>query len=329
MGRRKPSTAPKKAVDSEVFDVCFVWPYFGRTGGVETWHKALLPRLELSSVIATQRPSGLDVNSIYSRNVQGNYATRQAIAQSKVVVAAAIERIDLFLPKDNRPRVIYVDHGDGSIPYFEKLFHQNRQVADTFICVHEAVAERYRAYHHDVRVIANGIDPMRVAKRRTPTELKYVAWVHRKAPEKRPELAYAIAEQLPDGWQMVMTCDGEDSAKVRHVGVVANPRHLYSVASVFLSTSNSDGFGLSCAEAMLSGVPVVASPIGICADPDLAIQVDVNAPVADWVEAIENAHKHDTAKAKAIVESRCGVDAFVSKWREVICEPNNRSDREQ
>ena len=71
-----------------------------------------------------------------------------------------------------------------------------------------------------------------------------------------------------------------------------HPGDWLSVASCFLSTSTTDGFGLSVAEAIAAGIPVVSSPVGIASRPDLAITVPIDACPSEWAAAIVSSDQH-------------------------------------
>ena len=71
-----------------------------------------------------------------------------------------------------------------------------------------------------------------------------------------------------------------------------HPGNWLSVASCFLSTSTTDGFGLSVAEAIAAGIPVVSSPVGIASRSGLAITVPIDARPSEWAAAIVSSDRH-------------------------------------
>jgi glycosyltransferase involved in cell wall biosynthesis len=112
---------------------------------------------------------------------------------------------------------------------------------------------------------------------------------------------------------MVATLPRERSTtKLQAIGQTEEISHWLGLADVFLSTSDQEGFGLSIAEAMLAGVPVVSSPFGLAENPAIADQVH-SEDVAEWVSAILNAgSKVETAKA--YVEKNHSPDVIAKKW---------------
>ena len=70
------------------------------------------------------------------------------------------------------------------------------------------------------------------------------------------------------------------------------PGDWLSIASCFLSTSTTDGFGLSVAEAIAAGISVVSSPVGIASRPGLAIRVPIDASPREWAAAIVSSDRH-------------------------------------
>jgi glycogen synthase len=128
----------------------------------------------------------------------------------------------------------------------------------------------------------DGVDlpPLRVAPPAWAVEAwPIVLWVGRLVPSKRPadviDIAAIVHERCPTA-RFVVIGDGplrkplEETAHSRdlaEVVVVAGPhaadiRSVYHFATVVLSTSEYEGFGLVIAEAMSAGLPVVSTDAG-------------------------------------------------------------------
>ncbi len=269
-------------------------------------------------------------------------AALELAARVDVLVCWAIDSIERLLPS-KRPLIINCHHGELSQTWSNDLIDKNLHVTDAIVCVNQEVRDHYqRTTDLPVIDIANAIDPSRTAGSSStspmatrqrfgvPAGAKVVLWCHRHSIEKQPDLAIAIGDALPEGWIMLLGGSGWYSLKhpttdrVRLIGEVDNPRDLLSITEVFLSTATHEGFGLAMGEAILSGVPVVATPRGIAADPQLAMQVAPDASPKQWIKAITRSHRVRAARAKKIVEARYGVEEHVAKWTEFISSLTNR-----
>jgi glycosyltransferase involved in cell wall biosynthesis len=132
--------------------------------------------------------------------------------------------------------------------------------ARVVIAVSKALAEEGRALGaRDVRVIPNGVElPPEIAPEAAPPEILYAG---RLAPEKGVEELAAAATGLP----LVVAGDGPlRSLFPGALGFVPRPEleRLYSRAAVVVCPSRREGFGVTCAEALAHGRPVVAGAVG-------------------------------------------------------------------
>jgi glycosyltransferase involved in cell wall biosynthesis len=193
-------------------------------------------------------------------------------------------------------------------------------VADEIVCVSAAVAEHVRTLTtKPVHYIPNAIDPARIVARNQidlPPK-KLCVWLHRFAKDKRPELAIEIAKHLPPDWHMVMASGGmalEESDRVTILPPV-HPGDLLTRASCFLSTSKFDGFGLSVAEAIAAGVPVVSTPVGIATEPGLATIVPHDAEPEVWAKAIVEASEKPT---RPKLSDAYSLESHVAKWASLL-----------
>jgi glycosyltransferase involved in cell wall biosynthesis len=94
-----------------------------------------------------------------------------------------------------------------------------------------------------------------------------------------------------------------------------HPGDLLTHASCFLSTSKFDGFGLSVAEAIAAGVPVVSSPAGIATEPGLATLVAHDAPPSEWAAAIVTAAALTT---RPQLPSEYNLSTHVEQWHRLL-----------
>ena len=128
-------------------------------------------------------------------------------------------------------------------------------IAPSSALAHEA--ERLGA--RDVRVIPNGVEvPNEVGREAEPLEILYAGRLSR---EKGILELVAAA----DGMQLVVAGDGPLRDRVPGaLGFVPHDEltKLYARAAVVACPSHREGFGVTCAEAMAHGRPVVASAVG-------------------------------------------------------------------
>ncbi len=92
----------------------------------------------------------------------------------------------------------------------------------------------------------------------------YVVWVNRIAPEKRPEELVKIAKLCPEiefhvigAGRMAHVFDGIPNIKVMGFLTDEQLSKELSEASVYISTSRGENFGMSCVEAAAHGLPTI------------------------------------------------------------------------
>lgn len=285
---------------------------FIRIGGTETFHATLIPRLKNVIGFAVQNTIFGDTSVLGVLAYHGRDAIRSLCNDSDVIVSWLVN------PRDHgfTGKLIMVHHGvaleDGQI--------QACLVGDEIVCVSEATANHIRTLtDKPVHFIPNAVDPARIAARNQidlPAK-KLCVWLHRFAKDKRPELAIQIAECLPDDWHIVLAGGGQKLVGNDRVTILSpvHPGDLLTRASCFLSTSRFDGFGLSVAEAIAAGVPVVSSPAGIATEPGLATIVEHDASPQEWADAIvAAAQKVDRPELPAEYQ----LDRHVEAWTRVV-----------
>lgn len=244
-------------------------------GGVETWLKNLIPYIDVSGVATVDPPKlqGLPVPLLHG-------AFDDLAENSDTVFVWGIVGA---LPPG--PKYVAVHHGDLRSSWANSVFQKQLEWCDAGVAINQEVAEHFQATY-----LPNPIKlPTQVPAAHSPFP-KTVFWNHRQSAEKHPAKAIAIANALPDGWGMVMTGEGASTDKVHFVGKLLDPNPWYHAADVFLSTADQEGFGYSCAEAILTWVPVVSTPVGIGGKVFPELNCKLDDPVETWVDAIVEAY---------------------------------------
>ncbi|MBE7484679.1 MAG: glycosyltransferase family 4 protein [Polyangiaceae bacterium] len=147
------------------------------------------------------------------------------------------------------------------------------------------LAREYDVPDQKIRVVPNGVDveafrPVRGPEAEVPTllavsrlsdqkGLDYLLEVLRRVRVSRPDAVLRIAGDGPERERVARRA--ELMGLSRHVELLGYVAHaelpaLYAAASVFLSTSVYEPFGLTTLEAMASGCPVVVSALGGAGD---------------------------------------------------------------
>jgi glycosyltransferase involved in cell wall biosynthesis len=280
-------------------------------GGTETFHQLLVPRLPGVVGFASQNDLNGDVEKLGVPCGQGIELIVLLAMQSDTVISWNIDWHSLPRPK----RLICVHHGSLTDTPSTELCLQG----DSIVCVNRDVADYVSTIvDKPVHCIEPAVDPDRVKpiNQVNPVNRKVCLWSHRFASDKRPQLAIEIASHLPPDWHMVLTGNRGELVEVNGRVTILPPQHpgdWLSVADCFLSTSLFEGFGLSVAEAITAGVPVVSSPVGIANRTGCALTVHSDADAETWALAI-------IASQSMPLPSRnlFSVEKFLNEWQRVI-----------
>ena len=296
--------------------VGFIAIDFMRIGGTETFGQTLVPRIQNAIGFAVENTLEGDVDTLGVPTYQGREAIRSLCNESDVVVSWLVNpRMYGFQGK-----VIMIHHGSVS----DEGQTEACLVGDEIVCVSELTADHLRTItDRPVHYIPNAVDPHRLSPRNkieTDRGKSICLWSHRFSKDKRPELAIEIAKCLPDDWHMIMTGHRNEALSVYFnsrmtVLPPAHPGDWLAVASCFLSTSLFDGFGLSVAEAICAGVPVVSSPAGIATEPGLATIVPHDSEPEVWAKAIVEASEKAT---RSQLPAEYSLESHVAKWARIL-----------
>jgi glycosyltransferase involved in cell wall biosynthesis len=280
-------------------------------GGTETFHQTLVPRLAGVIGFASLNDLRGDVDLLGVPSGQGMDAITSLGMQSDTVISWNINWETTTRPK----RIITVHHGSIEDLEGNRLCIQG----DEIVCVNRDVAVHVRTLtDKPVHCIEPAVDPDRIKPRKKveTNGKKICLWAHRFCNDKRPQLAIAIAKHLPDDWHMVLIGHRKESLVLNDRVTVlpaTHPRDWLSVASCFLSTTRFEGFGLSVAEAITAGVPVVSTPTGIASRPGLAITLPADAEPSEWAQAIASSDQHPLPSKDLF-----SLDQHLAAWSEVL-----------
>jgi glycosyltransferase involved in cell wall biosynthesis len=220
------------------------------------------------------------------------------------------------------------------------LFHRARRVVALWPEAASSIRELYRLSASKVSVIPNARDADRftppTAAQRTaarsafgigPDE-KVAVFIGALSKEKRPLLAVEAAVRV-DGLRLLVAGDGplrgevEAAAKVARewmqvLGSLADVVPLLHVADVMLSTSSTEGMPGSLIEAVLCGVPIVATDVGavstvVGGSPGVVVPSDTSAAVI--AGAIDGAL---ALKATAQVDESFTWQVVAPVWLELL-----------
>jgi len=198
---------------------------------------------------------------------------------------------------------------------------------------------------NDITIITNAVDSDRLKPTRSRDDVRAslglkasdvaVLFLARLSEEKRPLRAVEAARKLPDGFVLLLAGDGPQAESVAKAAY-GNPRvrllgkrddvgDVLSASDLSVSLSRTEGFGLSIAEAMLAGVPMVATPVGFLEhSPELARILPVDATATEWAEAIQSDWSNEQGRtergrtAQTAISTQYGVASHVAAWVDYI-----------
>ncbi len=243
------------------------------------------------------------------------------------------------------PRTIGWMHNEYAI-YFNsylkkvrKLFEDKLSRLDGIITLTTADKELFKKHNAHTVSISN---PLTLENPRVSSlENKEILFVSRLSKEQKGlDFLVQIAEHIRGrGWHISVVGQGKDESWLKeevkkkdlgdtlimHGLVTSNLVDIYANASIFISTSRWEGFGLSILEAMSCGLPVVAfnnaGPSEILANGNGLLVEKEN--VAAFVEALESLmHNREKLEQYSVVAKNrvadFSVDTITGKWQEVL-----------
>lgn len=339
---RCPMTTPMWFVG----DVGFLSVSYMKIGGTETFHRTLLPGLKNVAGFVTLNKdlADGDFSLLGCQYGIGLEAAKRLASSVKVLVAWGIgdELGNILADLPQKPKVVSVSHCDARSEWTNKYMNKQEPYTNKFVHINQhglATIPEHR--RQDAVLIPNGVDKKRTSTTHTreqirtkygiPENAKLGVMITRYSEEKGIREGMAAARVL--GHHLLVVGNATfwnesylrelkslETDKVRLVEEVDNPADVLIAADYYLSLSVYEGFGLSMAEAMAMGIPVISTPVGVVEDdPNLATIVSLKPFTEDVVQAIQN--QQDTAAyAKQQMETNYNSELFVSRWQELLNE---------
>lgn len=310
-------------------------------GGLEHWSLALNKYLPSFGIIR-KIPGAKSIDPILEQRASSELVDvtfEDVLYHEKPLITSIIYDINTHLPLD----IICVGH--GNCVYTEKWVRNTKDVATSFVGVSKNVSRLIeKCTGKPCVTIENGIDTTRLIpslsreELRTqygiPTNAYVIGYTGRSSEEKRLNDLIEAVSKVPDaylllvGWMNVL--DIPIMAKlvgmqdrVITVPAVSNIGNALEMMDVFVSCSLSEGFGLSTMEAMMFGLPIACSNVGIVTElleehGDIGIQTfkPGSSPGA-VASAIKRASKCQINLSKYTAE------AMANRWKDYLEEREN------
>jgi len=230
-----------------------------------------------------------------------------------------------------RTPTVHTLHGRLDLPFLRQVFPHFPHVP--FVSISDA----QRAPLRDVAVswiatVHHGL-PLHLF-RFSPDPGRYLAFVGRISPEKRLDLAIAVAREVGVPLKIAAKVDPEDRAyyeqhirplmddpMVEYIGEIddaTKSEFLGGALALMFPIDWPEPFGLAMIEALACGTPVIARPCGSVPE----VMVDgvtgfVAEKVEDLVEAVKRVDTIDRAACREHVEARFTVERMADDYEAV------------
>lgn len=333
--------------------VGFISAVYMPIGGTETWHQSLIPRLKgVGGFVSLSEDMSIgDFRKLgvpFGIGIED--AKKLAASVDVLIVWGAGDALGSIVGNGDRPKVISVSHCDNRSDWTCSIMNAQARWTDhcVYICPTgmETIPECFRMTR--ATCIPNGPDPNRLLTDKTRAQVrqehevrqhdKLMVVASRLSPEKNIGVLMQAVELLGDGWQLRVFGKSSgwsrshrgdlrllETERVRVLEPIKTPAEPLLAADGYLSASEFEGYGLSSAEAMLAGVPVISTLTGLLEyDSSLAAIVPHEATAEDWANAIrldfqnKEAQRARVAKAKRIMETDHSVEKFAASWDALI-----------
>lgn len=306
-------------------EVGFISPVCHAVGGVESWHESLLPRLRSVSGFVAVHPdhaSGLN-NTRFGCKVKTGLAAAQSLAKSSKAIVCwnVADFMQQIAASSPNCKIILASHAEPINTWTNSHIYKSAKYADRIVSVSPGGID-IEGLHPKPILIPNAPDPKRIIRHNVieKPSRKLAVVITRLSREKRLHLlAEAFGRHLSD-WELwiVGSNNGLDYPaipayeNVRLFPPTHTPGDYYAIADACVSASEEEGYGLSSAEGLLAGLPLISTQVGFLeAKPHLATIVPQDASAEDWAAAVRSATR------KPIDDLDRFAD-FVASWQGLI-----------
>lgn len=306
-------------------EVGFIVPGCFEVGGVESWHESLIPNLRsVSGLVAIHPGSAVGLRSSrFGCSVNsGVQAAFELYNTSKVIVAwNCAESLPQIARKKGSTKLVIISHADGTNSWTNKNVAESMTYADKLVAVCASAASVQGAGCSPI-LIPNAPDPKRIVRHNVieKPSRKLAVVITRLSREKRLHLlAEAFGRHLSD-WELWivggnngLNCPAIPAYEnVRLFPPTHTPGDYYAIADACVSASEEEGYGLSSAEGLLAGLPLISTQVGFLeAKPHLATIVPQDASAEDWAAAVQSATRKPT-------DDLDRFEDFVASWQGLI-----------
>jgi glycosyltransferase involved in cell wall biosynthesis len=207
-------------------------------------------------------------------------ALRRAAEECDVLLSWGLP-LDDYLAGFRPKLAVYVAHGEGA--WTQAMLDHSKRSVDHAVAVSEQVRRRV-CYDVPSTVILNGVDSSRLGRTRTRQAVReslgfrpedfVLGFLGRFSPEKRGRVLIESVARLPREFKLLMVGWGAQRQPLMELANQCIPGRYafangcsylgdyYQAMDAFCLVSSEEGFSLALIEAMMSGCPVIATPVG-------------------------------------------------------------------
>jgi hypothetical protein len=216
--------------------------------------------------------------------IGGSASVQSAARDADLLISWGVPLDDLMGATRARLSIL-VAHGDG--PWTREMLDRSRAHADHVVAVSRAVKER-ACQGFPTTVIANGVDTARLGRTRDAAGMRaqlnfepddfVLGYVGRYSPEKRPEVLIDAVARLDRRYKALFVGWGPFESELMQLANARIPGRFafaraanylgdfYQVMNALCVPSAHEGYSLVMLEAMMCGLPVIATPVGAVPD---------------------------------------------------------------